>query len=208
MYKLYWSPKTGAFAPQAVLEEVGAEYDRIVVDTDSGAHQRSDFLAINPRGQVPALVLPDGSVMTESAAMVLHIADRHQDVGLLPAIGDPVRAQVYRWLFFFVANLYEADLRYYYSDRYTTDPNCTPGIKETALRDFERYLEMTERAIGDGPYLLGERYTVADIYLVMVTYWHPMPAEVLDRCATLSTLCQRVQARPAIQRVWAQHYSA
>jgi glutathione S-transferase len=70
MYKLYWAQVTGAMAPQIILEEAGTSYERVVLDTDKGKEMQAEFLAINPRGQIPALGLPDGSIMTESAAMV------------------------------------------------------------------------------------------------------------------------------------------
>ena len=79
MYKLYWSPGSGAIAPQVLLEEIGAQYEKIVVDIESDENQSSDFLAVNPLGQIPALVLPDGTLMTESAAIVLQICDRHPE---------------------------------------------------------------------------------------------------------------------------------
>ena len=117
---------------------IGAGYEKIVVDTKQGAHRTPEYLQINPRGQVPALGLPDGSIVTESVAMVLHLADCHPDCGLQPPPGDPARAQLYRWLAFFATNLYEADLRYVYSDRYTTDESGTPGVRAMAAEDLRR----------------------------------------------------------------------
>ena len=69
MYKLYWSKGAGSMAPEVILEEVGAKYEKIEVDLAKDANRRAEFLAVNPLGQVPALVLPDGTLMTESAAI-------------------------------------------------------------------------------------------------------------------------------------------
>ncbi len=206
MYKLYWSKETGALAPQVALEEAGAEYELIVTNTEEGAHQSADFLTINPRGQVPALILPDGSVMTESAAMMLHIADEFPEANLIPPAGDVRRAQVYRWLFFMAVNFYETDLRYYYSERYTTDEAGAEGVKVAALRDFDKYFDMLDREIDAGPFVLGDRYTVLDIYLTMLAYWHPQVDALVERCSSLKLLCDTVKARPAVERVWRQHY--
>ncbi|MGI9304868.1 MAG: glutathione S-transferase family protein [Gammaproteobacteria bacterium] len=205
MYKLYWSDNTGALAPQVALEEAGAAYERIIIDTDKGEHRKPEFLAINPRAQIPALALPDGSVMTESAAMMLHIADCHPQAGLLPAPGDPARAQAYRWLLFFSVHLYESDLRYYYPDRYTADPTCAQAVKDAGLRELDRGFDIVEQEI-NGPYVLGERFSAADIYLLMLVQWHPQPAVVLARCPTIAALCDRARARPTVQRIWPQHY--
>jgi len=206
MYKLYWSKETGALAPQAALEEAGADYEVIVTDTGSGAHRSPEFLALNPRGQVPALILPDNSVMTESAAMMLHIADAFPQANLIPPVNDPARAQVYRWMFFAAVNLYETDLRYYYSERYTTNENGVEGVKAAALRDFDKYFDMLEQEIGSGLYLLGDTDSILDIYLTMLAYWHPDVDALFARCPSVKILCDTVKARPAVERVWRQHY--
>ena len=82
MYRLYWAPDTGSMAPQVILEEVGADYELVLLNYDAHEETEADFLALNPRGQIPALVLPDGTIITESAAMVLHIADAHPEANL------------------------------------------------------------------------------------------------------------------------------
>ncbi|MDH5355069.1 MAG: glutathione S-transferase family protein [Gammaproteobacteria bacterium] len=206
MYQLYWAQETGALAPQILLEEVGADYQRVIIE--AGKEMEADYLAINPRGQIPAMVLPDGSLMTESAAMVLHIADNYPESKLLPEPGSTQRAQVYRWLFYAVANLYETDLRLYYSERFTTSPDCADSIKQQARKDMDKAFELIEQQLGDGPYLLGETYSVVDPYLLMLVYWHESPSELLARHAKLKRLCETVLQRPAVQRIWSQHYPA
>ncbi len=76
MYRLYWAAGTGAIAPEVMLEAAGTAFERIVVDLAAGEHRRADYLAVNPVGEVPALVLPDGTVVTESAAIVLLLGER------------------------------------------------------------------------------------------------------------------------------------
>jgi len=206
MYKLYWSPGSGAFAAQAALEEANAGYERVTVDLEAGEQRSDEFLALNPRGQVPALVLPDGTVMTESAAMVLHIADCYPWAGLLPPPGDPDRARVYRWLVFAVANLYEADLRYFYPERYTTDEAGVAAVKAAGLRDMDRAFGLVEAALGGDPHLLGEIFSAADLYLLMLAYWHPERQALFERCPGLARLCAEVRARPAIERIWNENF--
>ena len=173
-------------APQILLEEVGADYRRVIIDTDKGEEMEPNYLAINPRGQIPALLLPDGPLLTESAAIVLHIADRHPDSGLLPPPGSVERAQVYRWLFYSVANIYESDLRLYYSEWFTTDASCVDSIKNKARKDMDSAWELLEKQLGAGPYLLGEQYSVIDPYLLMLVYWHEQPQDLLARCPKLN----------------------
>lgn len=204
MYQLYWALETGAMAPQILLEEVGADYHRIIVD--EGEETGAEFLAVNPRGQIPALQLPDGSILTESAAIALHIADSYLDSGLLPLPGSAGRAQVYRWLFYSVVNIYESDLRLYYSERFTTDVGCADSIKRKARVDMDNAWDLLEQELGDGPFLLGSQYSVIDPYFLMLVYWHEKPRELLARCPKIKQLCDAVRQRPAVQRIWPQHY--
>lgn len=195
-------------APQILLEEVGADYQRVILDLGKGEELEAEFLAINPRGQIPALILPDGSLLTESAAIMLQIADNHPEARLLPPPGSTERARVYRWLFYAVANIYESDLRLYYSERFTTKTSCAESIKKKAREDMDKAFELLEQQLDDGPYLLGEQYSVIDPYLLMLVYWHEQPSELLARCPKLKRLCETVQQRAAVQRIWSQHYPA
>ena len=206
MYRLYWAEDSGAMAPQILLEEIGAEYEKIVLDLDAGDQCDPEYLALNPRGQVPALVLPDGAVLTESGAIMIHLAECHPDAGLLPPPGGSERASVLRWLFFAVANIYEADLRLYYSDEFSTDPGCSDAIVAQAKIDMDRRFDLLEAELGEGPYLLGERYSIIDPYLLMLVQWHYQVDELLARCPRLARLCASLRARPACRKIWAQHY--
>lgn len=206
MYKLYWAEDSGAFAAQMILEEIGAPYAKIVLDLDAGDQRRAEYLALNPRGQVPALLLADGTLMTESGAIAIHLAESHPEAGLLPAPGSNARARLLRWLFFAVANLYEADLRLYYSDEFSTDPGCADSILAKARIDLDHYWDQLEAALDDEPWFLGAAYSIIDPYLLMLAHWHEHPAELLARCPRLSRLCAAVRARPACQKIWPEHH--
>src|SRR4051794_2182157 len=110
MYTLYWTADSGAFAVQAVLEELVQPYRREILMTAAGDHLRPDYLALNPMAQVPSLRLPDGTLMTESAAMLVHLCDAHTVPSLLPVPGSSGRAHAYRWLFWLATGLYESSL--------------------------------------------------------------------------------------------------
>ena len=207
MYQLYWSPGTGAFAPQVLLEEAGIAYELVEIDYKAKAFRDPAYLAKNPMGQVPALGLPDRSVMTESAAMMLYLTDAHPEAGLAPAPGTPARAQFDRWLVFMAVNLYEADLRTYYAERYTTDPAGAAGVKAAGLAHMDRALDVLEQhALGTGPYFLGEAFSALDPYLAMLVYWHPDPKGALAQRPNIARLCATTVARPAIAKVWPVHY--
>ena len=206
MYQLYWGPDTGALAPHIVLEELQAEYQLRVVDMENAEETSAAYLEINPRGQVPALLLDDGLVITESAAILLHLADCHTDTLLVPPAGSPERARLYRWLFYAASNLYEGILRYYYSDRFTSEPAQAPQVQKAAKGFVDWSWSLLEDAIGEGPYFLGETYSVIDPYLLMLTNWHEKPEQLFSDNPKLARLCESVKSRPAVQRIWAQHF--
>ena len=206
MYQLYWAKDSGALAPQIVLEEIGAEYERCVLDMEQGQETAAEYLKINPRGQIPALVLADGSIITESAAISLHLADSHVEAGLLPPLASLERAQVYRWLFYASANLYESVLRLYYTDRFTTDAGHVDQIQASARAFMDQSWELLENELGQGPYLLGQTYSLVDPYLLMLTNWHEQPEVLFERNPKLGRLCETVRSRPAVERIWSQHF--
>jgi glutathione S-transferase len=202
MYKLYWARNTGAFAPEAVMTLAGVPFERVAVDVDAGEHHGEAYHRLNPMGQVPLLVLPDGQAMTESAAMLLYLVDRFPQAGLAPAPGSPARATFDRWLLFMAVNLYGGALRYYYPDRFSTDPAGTEGVKAAAAHDLDRWFALVAAALDPGPFLLGARYGAADLYLLMLAEWYA-PSRGLG---AIRRLCDVLKAEPAVAAVCAANF--
>ena len=116
MYQLYYYPSNASLASHIVLEEIGAPYELVLVDRDTQAHKQPDYLKLNPSGLMPVLI--DGDlVLTETAAICLHLADRHPQANLAPALGTPERANLYRWLIYLTNTVQAELLHYYYPDR-------------------------------------------------------------------------------------------
>ncbi len=203
MFKLYTSPGSGGFAVHAVLEEAGAKYRVVPIDTKKGDHRSAKFLKMNPAGQVPVLELPNGHVMTESAAMLIYLCDRY---GLLaPAPGSPKRPDFLRWLVFMAVNTYSADLRYFYPDRYTTDPTGIEGVKGAGLVELDRNLALLDKVIGKNKFLLGPRMTAADIYLAMLAFWHPELEQAFRRMPNVARVAKAVAQNKTIAKINAFH---
>jgi glutathione S-transferase len=200
-YTLYSHDGSGGFAVEAALVKAGAPYELVAVDTGKGEQNRPEFVAINPMRQVPALVLPDGTVMTESAAIVVHLANAFPDKGLAPKPATAAHARFLRWMFFMAANLYEGDLRYFYSERYTTDPAGADGVKSAGAAHMKKSFAIVEEALSQGPYLCGPDLTMADVYLAMLTDWSPDPITA----PRLLALRKAVAADPAIAPLWRRH---
>lgn len=207
MYVLHWSRGCGSFAPHAALNEVGASYELVKVDLDSNQEYTEEFLAINPRAQVPVLTLPDGTIMTESVAMMIHIADCHPESGLMPEVGQTDRAIAYRWLVFSAVNLYEAGCRIEDTHHYSAKKSDFEGIRAKARHDLDQYWEMVAEAIGEGPYLLGQRYSVVDICLLMIAQWHPEPNALIKQHPNFGRLCDVLKKRPAIESIWSLNFA-
>ncbi|WP_051248069.1 glutathione S-transferase family protein [Inquilinus limosus] len=203
MYRLYWNKDTGAFAPDIVLRLAGAPCERIRIDHKAGEHRRPDYLRLNPMGEIPTLVLPDGTVLTESAAMILHLVDAHPGAGLAPPPGSADRARFDRWLVFMAVNLYGAVLRQAYPERYTADPAGAPGVREAADRAVDRYWALVADALMPGPFLLGEHRTAADLYLLLLLTWYDFREEMTP----LSTIWDRLLADPIVAETWGLYFS-
>ncbi|WP_340115645.1 glutathione S-transferase family protein [Pelagibius sp. 7325] len=194
MYKLYWAPNTGAFAPDAVLTLSAAPFERQRVDYDGKEQEGEAYRRINPMGQIPVLLLPDGQAMTESAAMVLHLIERFPEANLAPVPGSAARADFDRWLVFLAVNVYGAILRFYYAARFTTDPNGADGVRQAAERDLQKQFAILETALDRSPFLTGEAFGAADIYLMMLADWY-RPARELPR---VGRLCAALAEEPRI----------
>ncbi|GAB5471717.1 MAG: glutathione S-transferase family protein [Rhodospirillales bacterium] len=202
-YTLYWSKSSGAFPVAVMLQAAAAPHDLREIALGEMEQQGEAFLKVNPRGQVPALVLPDGQVMTESAAICLYLGDRHPECGLLPGLDDPARAQVQRWLIFAATQLYEDDLRIYYPERYTSESAGVPGVKQSALEAFDRHAGLLQEAIAVGPFFLGARMTILDVYLAMLASWHPKATPGAGRFPVFRALSEAVRADPRVAPLWA-----
>ena len=205
MYKLYGWKLTGSLASEAALKEVGTEYEIIPINIHAGEQHSEEYGLINPARQVPSLELPDGSVMTEGAAILLHIADSHPGSKLAPTPGSSERAQHDRWLFFFAVNVYEGELRKINPQDYVDSEDCAEAAKIAAERYVEKQYRIFEDSLGEGPYTFGDSFTVLDIYVWMLAQW--MPTEWLEaECPKINRLVETAKLRPKIVPVQKWHF--
>ena len=200
MYTLYMRSGSGSAVVEAVLAECGVAC--ALVDVPRSGQFLEDYLVINPRGEVPSLRLPDDSLMTESAAMVIYLADLFGKADLAPRVDSPLRAAYLRWMLYFASAVYMADLRYFYPARHSTDPQAEAGIKAKAEIDLNRDFDIFANALGQGPYILGEVFSAADIYAAMLISWAPDIKAVFARHKNIETHYNLVAARPKINPVW------
>lgn len=204
MIDLYYRPGSAALAPHAVLEEVGAEYRLVLVTTRDGRTEPSELERLNPHRRVPVLV--DGElVVYESAACVMYLCDAYPEADLAPSLGTPERALWYRWLTYLTNTVQATFMIALYPERYTADPAGTGGVREQAAGDLGRMRELLERELAvNGPWLLGERFSSADLYLMMLTRWGRRLEPKWWGEPQLGAHFRRVYERAAVRRAWEQ----
>ena len=163
--RLHYLPGTAAMAPHATLAEIGAPYELVRVERDGDGRVSEEYLALNPWGRIPTL--EDGDlVLTESAAICLHLAERAPDARLVPPPATRDRSEVYRWLLWLSNTVQTAQMRHFYPERYGTE-----GVKEAADAELAGHYDLLDAHLEGREWLVGDDRTVADLYLFMLTRW-------------------------------------
>jgi glutathione S-transferase len=199
---LYYRPGTAALAPHAALEEAGAGYRLELVGGDGGM-TLDEYRAVNPLGRVPAFV--DGDlVLWESAAVCVHIADTHPAAALLPPLGSEARALAMRWLMYLTNTVQATFMHMAYPQRLVGDTPAAADLAAGAASALDAGFDHIDERLGEGPHLLGDDFTVADLYLFMVTRWcRRLPRKAWAR-PHVGAHYARVAERPAVARALAQ----
>jgi GST-like protein len=206
MYKLYARSGWGSVLVEAQLAWYGLPYlIEEVDDLFASADARDKLAAVNPLAQLPTLVLPDGAVMTESAAITLHLADVAGRDELVPPPGDPLRPMFLRWLVFLVANLYP-------TFTYADDPSrfVSGEAAQKAFRDkvdaYARQLWGIVEQAAIGPWFLGARFSALDIYIAIMTRWRPSRAWFAENCTKLHAIAAKADADPRLSAVLLRNF--
>ena len=207
MIELHYSPSTASMVPHILLEEIGAPYERVLVDRANGGHKAADYLRLNPNGLIP--VLTDGDlVIYETAAITLHLCDTHPQAGLAPALGSAARAHFYKWLIWLTNTLQAALIIYFYPQRWTDEGNAqgVQQVKSHAQRKVGDMLDQLDAQLArhGGPWFAGREHCALDAYVFTLCRWtrnfQASPARSREH---LGPYLQRMLERPAVQRVLA-----
>ena len=201
--KLYYFPSNASLAPHIMLEEIAAPYELVLVDSTKNEHKSAAYLALNPAGVIPTLV--DGAtVVTETAAIMLHLADTFPDCQLIAPLQTAERATCYRWLIYMTNTLQAELMHYFYPERLGGEQSAL--IKTNATTRIMSMLDILEAEFvrHGGTYLLGAHYGIADIFLFMMCRWtRNMPNPARNRIH-LNQFLIMMSERPAVIRAHAQ----
>lgn len=192
---LHHHPQTRAANVVWMLEEIGCDYELRHVDLKAGVQKRAEFLSLNPMGKVPVLVEGD-TVISETAAIGLYLADRHAPGRLAPTLDDPLRGPYLRWALFAPS---------------VVEPACASKASgwtysEGAIGwgNFEAVVDTLQHALGRGPWLLGDSFTMADVILGGTLRWM-LGFEMIPRLDPFTRYVARLSERPALQRADARN---
>jgi glutathione S-transferase len=205
LYKLYWSPGSAAMAPHAVLIELGVPHELQLVDPKKGETRTPEYLKLNPHARVPTLVEGE-MVMYESAAIVQYLCERHPGAELAPAPGTWQRPLFLQWLTYLTNTVQEELSHWWHAEAYVgPDERCHKPLIETAERNLDQMWRFLDRQLAShGPFLLGARFSAADIYLTMLARWSRNCAKPAQEFPVLGQLIETVKARPAYTRMLEQ----
>ncbi|HEY5566963.1 MAG TPA: glutathione S-transferase family protein [Gammaproteobacteria bacterium] len=204
--KLYGEPGWGSVLVEAQLVWYGLDYDfERVGDLFKAAPLRQELAAVNPLAQIPTLVMEDGTVMTESAAITLRLADLTGNDTLVPGPKGAERQAFLRWLIFLVANVYPT---YTYADdpsRFVARAEAREGF-ETAVRDYAKRMYAVLESQAGSPWFLGERFSALDIYVCTMSRWRPRRAWFAASAPKLFAIATATEKVASLQACWQRNF--
>jgi glutathione S-transferase len=206
MIQLHYVPSAASMAPHIVLEELGLAFELVKIDKEGGELNSEAYRQLNPNGLIPVLV--DGElVLYETAAICLHLADTHLDAGLMPPLGSTDRAHAYKWLSWLSTTLQQALILYFYPERWADSMEAIGQVKAHAQQRVLFLLAQIEAQLAahNGPWMLGQGYSLIDPYAMMLCRWtRNFEGRKARDFPHIGPWLGRVLARPAVQRVFAR----
>jgi len=190
--ELYYSPGACSLASHIILREIGKEFNLIKVDLTSKATESGDdYKKINPHGYVPALKLANNKVLTEGIAIMQYLADQYPEFNLSPANGTFERSQLNERLSYLTAELHKSFTPLFYQ---TADEE-----RKKAISNVERKFDFINELLSDKDYLLGNKFTIADAYLFVITSWTGLTGIDLEKWPNIASFSQRIAGRDSVQ---------
>ncbi|WVT74167.1 glutathione S-transferase N-terminal domain-containing protein [Sinorhizobium chiapasense] len=202
MLKLFYAPGTCSLASHIALEEAGADYEARRVDFSTAEQTKPDYLAVNPKGRVPALLTGRG-VVTETPAILTYIAETHPAANLAPRGDAFAFAQLQSFMNYLCSTVHVAHAHGRRGARWADDPAAHEAMRAKVASNMTACFELIENRMFEGPFVMGEAYSIADPYLFTIAGW--LEADGVDPTLFPKVLDHRnrMTARPAVARVLA-----
>jgi len=203
MIKLYHAVNTCALASHIVLEETGAEYSTVRISFASNVQRSLEYLAINPKGRVPAMVT-DRGILTETPAMLAFIAQSYPEAGLAPLDNPFAFAQVQAFNSYLCSTVRVAHAHRMRGRRWADDPAAIAEMQRKVPQSVAACFDLIERDMLKGPWVMGEAYTICDPYLFTLANWLEGDGVDLTRLPRVTAHRRRTSERPAVQKAIAE----
>jgi glutathione S-transferase len=199
MLRLYYAPGTCALATHIALEEAGAAYEAVRVDFQAQAQRRPEYLAINPKGRVPALVTESGT-LTETPALLLFVAQRFPNAELAPLADPFALAQIQEFNLYLCATVHVAHAHGRRGARWADDEAAIAAMAKKVTANMTECFDLIENRLLTGPWVAGERYSIGDPYLFTIGSWLEGDGVDPGRFPRIIEHRRRMMARPAVQK--------
>ncbi len=200
MLKFYYAPKTCALAVHLALEHIGVPYEPIQLDFSRQAQRSPEYLAINPKGRVPAIVTDEG-ILTETPALLLYLCQRHPEANLAPLDNDFAVAQMQAFNNYLCATVHVAHAHRVRGIRWADDPDAIEAMKKKVPQSMGDAMALIENDMLKGPWVMGEQYTVADMYLFTISNWLESDGVDTSKLPRVIEHRQRMAKDPAIKKL-------
>jgi glutathione S-transferase len=203
MIKLFYAPNTCSLASHITLEEAGVAYTTVRVDFASNGQRQPEYLAINPKGRVPALVT-DSGILTETPAILAFIAQSFPKAGLAPLDDSFAFAQVQAFNSYLCSTVHVAHAHRMRGNRWADDPAAIAEMKRKVPQSVGAAYDLIERDMLKGPWVMGETYSICDPYLFTVSEWLEGDGVDLSRLPKVIAHRNRMSERPAVRKAIAE----
>lgn len=201
MYTLYYAPGSASMVVHLALLEIGAPYRLEKVELPVDPQRNAAYLRLNPRGQVPTLLI-DGKPYFESAALLLTLAERHPEAALAPPVGSPLRPAYYQWMAF-LATALGATYRSWFLPRDLGFDELPVSVREALRRKIEDGLALVDSHLeAHGPCMLGAELTVVDLLALMYLRWSRNMPRPATEWPALRAFADRMRARPSWKKLY------
>ncbi len=202
MMKLYYGVATCSLASHIALEEAGAEYEAIRVDFKANQQQSPEYLALNPKGRVPTLIT-DRGIISETPAILAYIAQTHRAAELAP-LDDPFAfAEVQAFNSYLCSTVHVGHAHKMRGGRWADDPAAREAMKAKVTQNMGDYFGIIESKMFRGPWVMGERYSIADPYLFTLANWLEGDGVDIKKFPRVADHFERMKSRPAVAKVMA-----